>query len=295
MKLTKKIINFSLIFILCLSCFGLVACNIFKDDESDNTLTLAQVKQICDTTFDDLQTAQNLAPASLLSASSDVTNNVQTSPIGISYSDYSNTIPANAYGTAEDLIDMIEINYQIFKTKDLYLNTTFEYKMIGDDEGEFWYIYLNISALSTNQVRLQWAQTQDSKSNTYNGSLLYQSMLINVDNNLNWTSVEVQEFKEENYGGDYPTGSYYYIEKSTSNTRKYDRYTEATTDYNYIDINEVIEKSITLDCSAETELSDNQIKAKNYINSLNLTNSAELLQIFKSDIKNMGTLNVTDL
>ena len=250
----KKLLSFIFAICLIIPCaFMLSACKKSKDNDNDNALTLAQVITICDSTFADLEAAknlttttpstvsdelvnnaQNLTSTTLLSASEEFADNAQSSPIGISYEDYSDTIPENSFGTAEDLIDMTEINYQIFKEKELYLGATFEYKMIGDDADEFWYIYLNISTTSKNQVRIQWAQTEDAKSSTYDKALLYQSMIINVDNNLNWTSIEINEFIEDSYSSGYPNATYYYIEKSTAATRQYDRYTEANTDYEYI-------------------------------------------------------------
>lgn len=211
-----------------------------------------------------MNNTQTTTQTTLLSAKSNYDSNTQSSPIDISYADYNDntdtTLERNNY--PKDIISMLKKNHQIFKDDQLDISTTYKYKMIGDDECKYWYIFLNITPLSKSKVKLEWAQTADNLSSSYSVSLLFPHIIIYVDNDLNWTTIEIQEYIEGNYAGDNASAPYYYLEKSTDKTRSYDRFTITSTDYKYIDINRVIEKAIPLDCSATTGLSQNQTKTK---------------------------------
>ena len=293
MKLIKKLINISLIMVLCFGCFGLVACNNSNNNNNDNNktpLTLNQITLICDSILGDLGSLNNSETSA---QSGDNLNTNQTSNIGINYSDYTSYIPSNAYDNLVALIDNIEKKYELFKSNMLDLSNNYEYKIIVDNDNEY-YMYLRISSMTASQINIECANTKESMSATYNAEIEYQSVIINLDNNLQWTSVNVKHLTQSNYGSNDADVSYYNIQKSQYDNTKY-IYTETNTDYRYININNVIAKSITLDCSHPLVLTKNQSKAKSYIDSLNLTSTNDILEMFTQPAEYRGMFYESDI
>lgn len=293
MKLIKKLINISLIMIMCLGCFSLVACDNKSNNDTPDTppLALNQVTIVCNSIFGDL----GRLPHSVHNTGNiNANTEEQTSPTGIDYSEYTSYIASNTYDNFVTLVNKIEFKYELFKANLLELSHTYEYKVANDDYETQYYMYLRISSVSSSKIKVEWAETKEQISATYNDEFLYRSIIVDLDSNLTWKTIEVKEFNQQNYGSTEANANYYYIEKSSSTDMVHDRYTFASTDYKYVDVNTALNKSIVLDCSHPSVLTKNQIKAKAYINSLNLTNM-ENIEIFKYDAEFRGIFMIDDV
>ena len=291
MKLIKKLANISLTAMLCLGCIGLTACNKPNNTTNTNTsLTLSQTTQICNSTLGDIISAIHIPYDSYLNQS--VSN--QTSHIGIAYSEYTSYISPTAYNNAIILINNVNEKYELFKCNMLDLNTTYQFEIVNDDTENLGCIYIRIETSSKN-INFSWALTESPVDEYYNKSMDFQSMTIHLDSNLKWTEIELIKYEENQYGTYTADAEYYHITKSTSSDRNFDNYTSASSDYQYIDINNILHKSITLDCSSDYVLTKHQAKAKDYINSLQLTNAEKWINLFDYEIEHHGAFNIEDI
>lgn len=273
MKKLKKILATGLC--LCACVFSTIMFNGCKKKEpTDELITDLQTIQLVIDTITDVSTKTNALTEPQIQSMSNILGN---SNIGIPYTDYETLNLENyeawsIYKEIDDLLDMSAIYMDAFKGENLSSNKTYKHTLIFEDEDPYDGIdeqteivntYFKIIKSKT-YVNVCFKQEDDDNSIGF-------VMKVNFNSDIKWTSFEMIEIEFEVAQPELKEFDYFFIEQTETETRLYDRVIKATSDYKYNDIDEVLNKMIFLDCSAESNLTENQTKAKEYINSLNLS------------------------
>ena len=286
MKKIKKILAAGLCLSACL--FSTLMFNGCKKKEvTDELITDLQAIKLVMETMNDVSNKTNTLPEPQIQPISD---NLGGSNIGIPYADYESLnlekLEAwDIYQGMDGLLDMSAIYVDAFEGENLSSNKTYKHTMVFEDEDpndgfdeptEIVNTYFKINKFK-NYVNVSFKQEDNKDSISF-------IMKVNFNSNIKWTSFEVVEISFEMSQPDLKSYNYFYVEQTETETRLYDRVIKVTSDYKYNDIDESLNKMIFLDCSAESDLTENQTKAKDYVISLNLNS-------YNFDVSNFVTLD----
>ena len=270
----KKLLTSVLTLALVLCCFTFVGCT--KDENNDpKPATIEQTLAICDQFIADMQAVQTkisaqdyVYPTTDAQASATQVLDTDKSSLDIEYSNYMdfdynydfdqdqghepNSPSYEIYPDAVEMGEALDMYIQVYKDNRLQLNNVYS---IGSSQ------YIK---LTNNGSKISFSMSSRDFDDEFDGELV-----INIDKNSNWTSFEYKHYEDDN-----GTSAYIIIEKSTDESRLFNRYLEFEymTEYgfSFTDIDETTQKMLYVDNFSLDSMNIMQSKAYGYFESLDI-------------------------